>query len=359
MVECSRARRLCIGMVLVATAMAAATHRASAAGPVSGDRIPVKVMVINMFGLEAAPWIAALHPERSIRVPGLARPGQPPDMAEVRCTVAGVCQLTTGMGHVNAAASMMAVLYSGLFDFKRTYFIVAGIGGIDPERGTIGSVAWARFLVDGGIAHEIDPRELPPNWHDGYFGVLTNSPDAMPKLEYGTEVFRLDETLLQKALALSQGVVLEDSPTLAAYRQHYTQPAARRPPSVLQCDTLTSDTWWAGRRLGERARHWTQLVTKGAGTYCTSQQEDNATFEAMIRASESDLIDLQRVAVMRSGSDFDRPYPGQSVLSSLQTQGDLPGAMHAATENLLRAGMPLVDAIQNHWDEWQAGVPAK
>lgn len=359
MVECSRVWCLRIGMLLLAGVMAAHTHSANAAEPAPGDRIPVKVLVINMFGFEAAPWLAALHPEQRVRVPGLARPGQTPEMADVHCTAAGVCQLTTGMGHANAAASMMAVLYSGLFDFRLTYFIVAGIGGIDPERGTIGSAAWARFLVDGGIAHEVDPRELPPKWHDGYFGVLTNSPDAMPKLEYGTEVFRLDETLLQKALALSQGAVLEDAPTVAAYRQHYKEPAARRPPSVLLCDTLTSDTWWAGQRLGERARRWTQLVTKGAGTYCTSQQEDNATFEAMIRASESGLIDLQRVAVLRSGSDFDRPYPGQSVLSSLQAQGDLGGAMHVATENLVRAGMPLVDAIQTHWDEWQSGVPAK
>lgn len=359
MVERSRAWCLRIGMPLLLMVMAAHVPGASAAEPAPGGPIPVKVLIINMFGLEAAPWLAALHPEQSIRVPGLARPGQGPDMANVRCTAAGICQLTTGMGHANAAASMMAVLYSGLFDFRRTYFIVAGIGGIDPERGTIGSAAWARFLVDGGIAHEVDPRELPPNWHDGYFGVLTNSPDAMPKLEYGTEVFRLDETLLQKALALSQAAVLEDAPALAAYRQHYREPAARRPPSVLLCDTLTSDTWWAGQRLGERARHWTQLVTKGAGTYCTSQQEDNATFEAMMRASESGLIDLQRVAVLRSGSDFDRPYPGQSVLSSLQAQGDLNGAMHAATENLVRAGMPLVGAIQTHWDEWQSGVPAK
>jgi purine nucleoside permease len=101
------------------------------------------------------------------------------------------------------------------------------------------------------------------------------------------------------------------------------------------------------------------LVTKGAGTYCTSQQEDNATFEALIRASESGLIDLQRVAVLRSGSDFDRPYPGQTVLESLQAQGDLGGAMHAATENLVRAGLPLVAAIQAHWDEWKSGVPPK
>ena len=338
-------------------ATAATPSTAAASGAAPRQPLAVKVLVVNMFGLEAAPWLAALRPDVDVPVPGLARPGAGPEASQVHCTSAGICQVTTGMGHANAAASMMAVLYSGLFDWRRTYFIIAGIGGIDPAQGTIGSAAWARYVVDAGIAHEIDARELPPGWKDGYFGVLTNSPDIMPKLEYGTEVYRLDETLLQKALTLSRPVVLEDSGDIRKYRENYREAAARAPPSVIQCDTLSGDTWWAGSRLGDRARRWTRLLTKNAGTYCTTQQEDNATFEALTRASESHLVDLPRVAILRSGSDFDRPYPGQAVLASLHAQGDLAGAMHAATDNLVRAGMPLVEAISRDWGEWQGGVP--
>ena len=180
---------------LVMVALAAAAAQAAPAGAAAGagdpaERLdtvthdaplPVKVLVINLFGLEAAPWIAALHPDREIRVPGLSS-----EYPAVKCTAQAICQMTTGMGHANAAASVMAVLYSGLFNLHETYFLIAGIAGIDPERGTIGSAAWARYVVDSGIAHEIDARELPPGWQDGYFGVLTKSPDEMPKLEYRT-----------------------------------------------------------------------------------------------------------------------------------------------------------------------------
>ena len=31
----------------------------------------------------------------------------------------------------------------------------------------------------------------------------------------------------------------------------------------------------------ERAQAWTQLLTDGSGTYCTTQQEDNATYNAL------------------------------------------------------------------------------
>jgi len=44
-------------------------------------------------------------------------------------------------------------------------------------------------------------RKLPPDWSDGYFGVVTNGPNEVPKFEFRTEVFRLDEALLQQALA--------------------------------------------------------------------------------------------------------------------------------------------------------------
>jgi purine nucleoside permease len=320
---------------------------------VSAAPLAVKVMIINMFSLEAAPWLEALRPTQEIRVPGLSS-----DFPTVHCNSDAVCQMTTGMGHANAAASTMAVIYSRLFDLQKTYFIVAGIAGIDPLRGTIGSAAWARYVVDSGIAHEIDARELPRGWKDGYFGVLTDAPDQVPKFDYRTEVFRLDEALLQKALALSKTAALEDSDDIRAYRQHYTHAPANQPPAVIQCETLSADTWWSGHRLGEHARRWTRLLTEGKGKYCTTQQEDNATLNALTRGSQSGLVDLRRVAVLRSGSDFDRPYPHQGVLESMQAQRALPGAVRISANNLVHAGMPLVGAIVQHWELWQNGVPA-
>jgi purine nucleoside permease len=343
-------RARCLVVILVAAAFIQA-NAAPATVPGTSPR-PVKVMIVSMFQLEAAPWLSALHTLEDIPVPGL-----PSDYPAVHCTPGGVCQMTTGMGHANAAASMMAVLFSGRFDLRKTYFVIAGIGGIDPDRGTLGSAAWARYVVDAGIAHEIDARELPAGWQDGYFGIATDAADQMPKFEYQTEMFRLDEALLQKALALSRPVTLEDVEDIRAYRRRYPEALARAPPAVTQCDTLTSDTWWAGRRLGEHARRWTLLLTQGAGNYCISQQEDSATLNALTRASRAALIDLKRVAVLRTASDFDRPYPKQSAFQSLRAQRALAGAIRASTDNLLRAAMPLVEEISDHWDRWAGGVP--
>jgi purine nucleoside permease len=339
--------KLLAALTLISALLPCAAQTAAPASP-----LEVKVLIINMFSLEAAPWLDALKPTQEYRVRGLSS-----DYPLVRCNAAAVCQMTTGMGHANAAASMMAVLYSGTFDLRKTYLIVAGIAGVDPKRGTIGSAAWARYLVDSGIAHEIDAREMPQGWQDGFFGILTDGPAQVPSFDYRTEVFRLDEALLQKALLLSKAARLEDSEDLRAYRQHYPAAPANQPPAVIQCDTLTADTWWSGNRLGEYARRWTALLTDGKGVYCTSQQEDNATLNVLTRGSQSGLVDLKRVAVLRSASDFDRPYPGQSVLASLQAQRALPDAVRVSAVNLVHTGMPLVEAIVQHWDSWQQGVP--
>jgi purine nucleoside permease len=338
---------------LAPTAPAFRLAQANTIVPTRARPLPVKVLIINLFSLEAAPWIAALKPTLDIPVPGLSR-----DYPYVRCNGDGVCQMTTAMGHANAAASVMAVVFSRLFDLHQTYFLIAGIAGIDPAHGTLGSAAWARYVVDSGIAHEIDARELPKGWSDGYFGVMTDGPDEVPKFEYHTEVFRLDEALLQQALALSRGAKLEDAADLKAYRSHYPQAAASHPPTVIQCDTLSGDTWWTGRRLGEHASHWMRLLTGGKGVYCTTQEEDNAVLNALTRASDAKLIDLRRVADLRTGSDFDRPYPGQQALAALQDQRALGDAVTVAAANLVHAGMPLVAAIVAHWSEWQHGIPA-
>jgi purine nucleoside permease len=325
----------------------------AAALPAGADpRIPVKVMIISMFSLEGQPWIAALKPERDIRVPGLSS-----DYPLVHCTTSGVCQMTTGMGHASAAASMMALIYSGQFDLRHTYFLIAGIAGIDPGHGTIGTATWARYLVDVDIAHEIDAREMPKGWSDGYFGTLTDGPEVKPRFDYRTELFQVDEPLLHKALQLSRHATLEDSADVVAYRKSYPHAPANLPPQVTQCDTASGDVWWAGSRLGLRAARYTRLLTDGHGDYCTSQQEDNATLLALTRGAQSGLTDVHRVAVLRTGSDFDRPYPGQSTFDSLIAQRSLSGAIHTSTVNLVHAGMPLVADIVAHWAQWQNAVP--
>ncbi|MBB5469247.1 purine nucleoside permease [Paraburkholderia sp. CI2] len=314
---------------------------------------PVKVMIISMFGPEGQVWLDHLGPWQDITVAGLS-----PDYPAVHCNRKEVCVMTTGMGHANAAASIMALTFSPRFDLRHTYFMVAGIAGIDPLQGTVGSAAWANWLVDFGIQWEIDGREIPPGWNTGYLGINTTGPTQKPPLDYRTEVFQLNPALSNAAFALSHNVTLTDDAQAQAARAKYNYAPANRPPTVIQCDTLAGDTWWSGTDLGERARQWTKILTDGKGTYCTTQQEDNATFEALTRAATVHRVDLNRVAVLRAGSDFDRPYAGQSSADNLLNYSS-QGGFTIAIDNLFLTGNPLVQDIVTHWGEWRDGVPQR
>lgn len=313
----------------------------------------LKVVIISMFPPEAAPWIAPLKLTEEVTVPGLL-----PDAPTIKCNTDDVCIMVAGMGHANVAASVTALTLDPKFDLRKTYFLVAGIAGIDPARGTTGTATWARYVVDVGIAHEIDAREMPKNWRSGYIGIMTKGPGRKPKFEYHTEVAQLDEALLQKALALSKNATLADNDKARAYRAKYKNKPANQPPAVTQCDTLAGDTWWHGHKLGQHARDWTKLLTDGKGLYCTTQQEDNATHNALSRAAAAGKVDIKRLAVLRTASNFDRPHPRQTAYASLMASTNgASGGFGPATANLYNVGGLLVRDIVTRWNLWEAGVP--
>jgi purine nucleoside permease len=348
---------LCAITLAACTALSPQPANAGNDAANAGDRDahgrPVKVMIVSMFGPEGQVWLDRLGPWQEIAVDGLS-----PDYPTVHCNQQDVCVMTTGMGHTNAAASIMALTFSSRFDLRRTYFMVAGIAGIDPQQGTLGSAAWAKYLVDFGIQWEIDGREIPAGWNTGYLGINTKSPSDKPPLDYRTEVFQLNTQLADAAFALSRRVVLADDAQAQAARARFNYAPANRPPAVVQCDTLAGDTWWSGTLIGQRARDWTRMLTDGKGVYCTTQQEDNATYEALKRAARVHRVDLDRVAVVRAGSDFDRPYDGQTSADNLLNYA-AQGGFSIAIENLFRAGDPLVQDIVSHWSEWKEGVPQR
>jgi purine nucleoside permease len=308
-----------------------------------------KVLVVTMFAGEAKPWLEHEALTRKIAVPGLAKA-----FPTVGCTEQGLCLATTDRGYANAASSISAIVYSGKFDLTKTYVLISGIAGVDPAKGTLGSALWARYAVDGGLQNEIDAREMPDGWSAGYLAIGEARPGRKGDLRYGVEVFRLDEGLLQAAFRLTRQVELLDSDAAKAYRARYPAPPAAAPPEVAVCDTISSDTWWHGAKLGAAMAERARLATDGAAEPCTTQQEDNATLVALKRAADARLVDFTRVAVLRTASNFDREAPGQSAAESL---GARSGGYIPAVVNAYRVAGALAHVIIADWPTWSVGPP--
>ena len=143
----------------------------------------------------------------------------------------------------------------------------------------------------------------------------STDPTEYPQSIYGTEVFEVNDNLRQLAIGFAKTAVLNDSTDAIAYRANYASTSAyeagSRGPSVVGCDGATSDVYFSGTLLGEAFENTTKLFTNGSGVYCTTAQEDTATLEALLRGAIANLTDFSRIIIMRTASDFDRPYAGE------------------------------------------------
>jgi hypothetical protein len=90
-------------------------------------------------------------------------------------------------------------------------------------------------------------------------------------------------------------------------------------------------------------------------TRVQTAQEDNASLEALLRSSYANLTDFSRIIVMRTASDFDRPYLGESDLDNLFY--DDQGGFLPAVENIYQAGVKVVEGILDGWNKtFEKGV---
>ncbi|MDT0306277.1 purine nucleoside permease [Streptomyces sp. DSM 44917] len=306
-----------LAALLAALATAPASTAAGSAGRSPGHRpIDVEVLVITMFQAETAPWLQNESLPLSVEVPGAYSP--------VRCNRQGLCVLTTGMGKSNTAATMTAVLQSSRFDFDDAYFLSAGIAGTPPSQGTLGFAAWARWVVDYDLGHHLLTEEAPDIPH-GY-------------QEMGAEsaVFRLNDRLVDLAYRLTRDMELTDSEVSQEVRSHYPGQEGVE-PYVAVCDTVTGDNYWSGAGQSARAQYITDLRTEGQGTYCTTQMEDNATATVLDR-----LGLLDRYLNLRTASNFDQPYPGQTVSEHLDSNS---GAFRTSVTNAYLVGSRVADHL--------------
>jgi purine nucleoside permease len=46
------------------------------------------------------------------------------------------------------------------FDLTKTYFLIAGIAGVNPKVATLGSVAFAKYAIQIALQYEFDAREV-------------------------------------------------------------------------------------------------------------------------------------------------------------------------------------------------------
>lgn len=260
----------------------------------------------------------------------------------------GVLACCTGVGAARAAASVMALGLDPRFDLTSAYWLITGVAGCDPGRGSLASVVMPEWVVDGDLCHEIDGREIPAEWVDGFVPVGKSTPYEEPLAQRfdGDDgiCFRLDAEVVGRALAVVQGIELMDTEAIGRRRRLFApEETAWRAPEVLRGDELSSTTFWHGRLMSERARRWVSYQTSGHGIYSITAMEDAGILTALKALGVAGLVDSSRVVIARGVSNYDQPRMGPTAAESLaETRVATDSAYLPALENAWRVGSRLL-----------------
>ncbi|MDX1404944.1 MAG: purine nucleoside permease [Woeseiaceae bacterium] len=323
---------------------------------------PIKVVVVAMYEIDApsgdAPGELQFWVERlplDIRLPF------PSGETDLFLNEEGVLAFVTGGGIPNATASVMALGLDPRFDLSKSYWLIAGVAGGDPHDLSLGSAAWARHVVDGDLAYEIDSREIPDDWPYGLFPLGSKKPASSPEDLYpgwtlSTISFSLNSELVDWAYSITRDLELDDTDNLAEYRKLYEgYPQAQRPPFVTIGDTLSSSTYWHGALLNRWANDWLHVYAGNDANFMTTNMEDSGTMTALHRLARTGLVDVDRVLVLRTASNFTMQPPGRTAVESKTTP--YPDRGRPALESAFRVGNTVVQAILDNWSEYRDRLP--
>jgi purine nucleoside permease len=267
-----------------------------------------------------------------------------------------VLGMVSGMSLVNSSASMMALGLDPRFDLTHAYFIINGIAGVDPNQASVGSAAWANYVV-GDVMREVDLREAPADWPYGFFLMGADSPNS-PSSRPNTNVFPLNSALTAWAYRQTKDLKLFDDPDAAPLRAAYTgYPNAQRPPFVLIGDTFASDHYWHGKILTQFANDWVKLNTGGKGNFVMTEMEDSGFMSSLARLDALPRVDINRVMVLRTGSNYSMQPPGDTARQS--AVANYVGGGKIAEESAWLCGSTVMHKILANWGSFHDHIPGQ
>jgi purine nucleoside permease len=317
--------------------------------------IPIKVVVLTTFeaGATAAVesgefkfWAERYPLTHPLKVPGI--------QGRVLYSDDGVLGVVTGM-RARARESVAAIILDPRLDVSHAYWVVAGIAGVDPRTGSIGSAAWANWVVDADPIFERDDREIPPDWPYGLWSLGTDRPNVKGAAPGSSGMaWKLDPGLVRWAYQMTRDTPLPDNDLLRRARAGYaSEPVAQRPPFVFIGDGLSTTRFWHGERRTQWARDWVKTWTNGQGVFAMTDCEDQGILDVLDLFAQEGRVDLKRVLVLRTASNYSREPDGVSAGPVKFT----PGGGAAAFEAAYRVGAPVVKALVAGWSKYATAIP--
>lgn len=296
-----------------------------------------KVVVVSYFEIgsdtgdrpgELQFWVERDHLDRIIDVPGMSR--------SVRANRDGSeIAVAVGPGNINPAVNLMALGADPRFDLRTSHWLLNGIAGISPKDGTIGAAVWTDFVINGDLVKEIDPREIPSTWKDGFMSLDDEAPsDAKGGAGWEDDVrtwdgkeartnrrgnvIRLNTALLGWAYNLTANVRLAEDDEMRTLRLSYKDfSGTQRGPQVQVGANIATETFWHGGLMDAWAHRWVSFETDGVAHLGTTSMNDSGALLALQALTRQGKADWNKALLLRTASNFDMPAIGVTAAENL------------------------------------------
>jgi purine nucleoside permease len=317
-------------------------------------------------------WVERDHLDRVIDVPGMSR--------AVRANADGSeLAMAVGPGNIRPGVNLMAFGLNPQFDLRKSYWLINGIAGVSPREMSLASAVWTDYVVNGDLAHEIDSREMPEAWPDGFYALNKTMPDEQPRVPAGSDedvrtwpkqgahanstgsVVRMNPALLAWAYGLTRDMKLpENEPMRALDARFEGYPAAQQPPMVKVGANLAAETFWHGAKMDEWAHRWIRYVTDGQASFASSAMNDSGSMVALAALTRAGRADWNRALVLRTGSNFDMQAPDETAEQSANRESH--GGYTAylpSLESAYQVGSRVVIALLSDWQHNRETIPSR
>ena len=252
----------------------------------------------------------------------------------------GVALYLTGMGKVNTAVSLTAILSDERFDFSDCYFFSTGCAGSAREYTVMGDVFVITACIDFDLGHHADNREMKDQEATTWFH----------DEGYDSSSYKLlNQDLANKVFELVKDTELSTTDKTRRVMAKTFDDAewATRDPKVQKGTTVSGDNYWKG--VYDEANALLMAETYGApDPYALTEMEDVALAVVLDRFG---LLD--KYIVIRDSVNMDvfmygaTPENLWSIDDSLASDDSVESADIFATarKNNFLVGSKVVDAI--------------
>jgi purine nucleoside permease len=317
-------------------------------------------------------WVERDHLDRVIDVPGMSR--------AVRANADGSeIAMAVGPGNIRPGVNLMAFGLNPQFDLRKSYWLINGIAGVSPREMSLASAVWTDYVVNGDLAHEIDSREMPKAWPDGFYALNKTMPDEQPRVPAGSDedvrtwpkqgahsnsmgsVVRMNPALLAWAYGLTRDMKLPENESMRALDARFKgYPAAQQPPMVKVGANLAAETFWHGAKMDEWAHRWIRYVTDGQASFASSAMNDSGSMVALAALTRAGRADWNRALVLRTGSNFDMQAPDETAEQSANRESHGGYTAYVPSlESAYQVGSRVVKALLSDWQHNQETIPSR